>query len=986
MDKESAEVARLRRELDAAVSRINSLQQSIKVAIHGKAKDFTEISYANGPPDGCRTVTTGSEAPIIPESLNLHANKNTKFVFIPASELHATSNEDLTGGLTSPIQIEDEDDPGASPPPAKRPSKSSTPAATIKPKKTPGAKSQLAERPIQQGNVKGSASETQPENPITPYSGPGAGVCHTRAFKPTEELAAMLASAKKTGANIPLPPQPPILSAAIKGAPMHDDNVAALLKFWPHDDSVAALAQTMSDDGIEDLQAAHQLLVQQRSRRIAQAVREKGQEVEQEPLEPDETIRADGELAAILAGNPSAINVVLHLVDAHQRIRNGHSTELGRTAANLIAHRQVQNFAGLKQISKENLQKIAQSVIYDCRECENLRVKAKAAQDEAERTKKEEEARKAKERTSKAAEEERKRRAAAEKKEREDREAERSRQAATPPLDDLDNYQQDSHSDPFDVRDAKWAKRRKVELCWNCGKGDLGGDRTDLFICEVCDKCFHKPCTTWSKVIRSSAAPSSSDYEFACRNCCRNLPVRWRLYTEGDDPAPTRNRTDWGDGLVSTPPAQIPRRPGAGAGAVSAAPPPTDPRHNTLDLTQLSHAPPSGLNSTLFSAGNVIKVDRYFEWKPTPSDWDLRKTHPECGLSEPAYKNWKSTNISRRDASGTPPTLGPLTNAISLDMYVSVGSALLNFDYFKEGRTDLEINEWVKKDPSFKWVKQVSDQDLLKYLDKHFSILDHEPFLALKFPGPDQGYSTTTEDGDTNYFATSFGNFADKWLRSLKDLRQGGWDDTHRDLKQAFVNALEAQPTLFREANTYKTESHDLLISHMRAWCILRENQVNKNAQTRAQTAAVRSGERSPGPKSPGNIDKYEKQIKVLRTEVANLKQNQNTDRPITARIPASVDSKTQWYCHGCGKTYSRDGRPIPCEKQCVYFEHAEHNQDYRKGKAWPIDKTPLTWGTIESYLSKYKKEMPATGKRFIELRAKYAARKRERPADKDAA
>jgi hypothetical protein len=34
-----------------------------------------------------------------------------------------------------------------------------------------------------------------------------------------------------------------------------------------------------------------------------------------------------------------------------------------------------------------------------------------------------------------------------------------------------------------------------------------------------------------------------------------------------------------------------------------------------------------------------------------------------------------------------------------------------------------------------------------------------------------------------------------------KDLRQGGCDDTHRDLKQAFVNASEAHPTLFsREA------------------------------------------------------------------------------------------------------------------------------------------------------------------------------------------
>ena len=134
-----------------------------------------------------------------------------------------------------------------------------------------------------------------------------------------------------------------------------------------------------------------------------------------------------------------------------------------------------------------------------------------------------------------------------------------------------------------------------------------------------------------------------------------------------------------------------------------------------------------------------------------------------------------------------------------------------------------------------------------------------------------------------------------------------------------------------------------------------------------------------------------EKQIKALRTELSTLtlKQGQAPDKPITARIPASVDTKTHWYCHGCGKTYSRDTKfkgAIPCEKQCVYSEHAEHNQDYRKGKAWPIDKTPLTWGTIASYQEKYQREMPNTGKRFIELRAKYAAQKRERPNPKEEA
>ena len=151
----------------------------------------------------------------------------------------------------------------------------------------------------------------------------------------------------------------------------------------------------------------------------------------------------------------------------------------------------------------------------------------------------------------------------------------------------------------------------------------------------------------------------------------------------------------------------------------------------------------------------------------------------------------------------------------------------------------------------------MSDQDLLKHLDKHFGILDHEPFLAMKFPSPAQGYSATTEDGDTNYFAIPFSNFADKWLRSLKDLRQGGWDDTHRDLKQAFVNALETQPTLHREATTYKTESHDVLISHMRSWCITRETEITKK--------------RSNSSRNSSRIGRYQIRGQVPRTQKQQL-------------------------------------------------------------------------------------------------------------------
>jgi hypothetical protein len=61
--------------------------------------------------------------------------------------------------------------------------------------------------------------------------------------------------------------------------------------------------------------------------------------------------------------------VVLHLLKVHKRMRNVHNSALERTAANLIANPQVQNFHDLKHVSNEQLRRIAVSVIHDC--CED---------------------------------------------------------------------------------------------------------------------------------------------------------------------------------------------------------------------------------------------------------------------------------------------------------------------------------------------------------------------------------------------------------------------------------------------------------------------------------------------------------------------------------------------------------------------------------------------------------------------------------------
>jgi hypothetical protein len=382
-----------------------------------------------------------------------------------------------------------------------------------------------------------------------------------------------------------------------------------------------------------------------------------------------------------------------------------------------------------------------------------------------------------------------------------------------------------------------------------------------------------------------------------------------------------------------------------------------------------------------------MRIDPYVLWKGTlPTGWDLRKEHPEFGFSKPAYINWKTINIPRRDQAGG--RLGSLANsAISPSILGSIGSCLLRLPAFRDTKTDTEIHACVKGDPNSLWVKAIPDDELIHYLDTHFNVLDVDAFLSLRFPGPDgpEGYAPLTEDGDTNYFAVALGAFADQWLEKLSELRKGGWDENTVNLRQAFINAVEQQPTLFREATTHATTSHDILISHMRAWCYTKEGEIEKHARarraTQAKSAATGGNSSRTAPKSPSNDKKpadVNQQIKALRTELNALK---NPDRPITARIPSHINSKTQWWCHGCGKTYRRDGTPISCEAACVYEEHAEHNAGYRKGIPYPAGKYALSWGpSAEAYKQKYGKEMPLSGKKFLELRLRrQESRKRER-------
>jgi hypothetical protein len=204
------------------------------------------------------------------------------------------------------------------------------------------------------------------------------------------------------------------------------------------------------------------------------------------------------------------------------------------------------------------------------------------------------------------------------------------------------------------------------------------------------------------------------------------------------------------------------------------------------------------------------------------------------------------------------------------------------------------------------------------------------------------------------------------------------------DLRQAYINALENQPTLQNEARTYRTSSHDRLISHMRAWTQQKaaEQAAHKQRRDMVRASAApnpsaqsSSSQNKPTGTRPVKDDTLAREVKALRTEIAQLK----SQTPANQAPNPQANKPVSMLCNGCGRTYTgENGRVSPCINKCVYSEHAEHNNGYQQGQPWPSNKPPLTWGTVQGYLIKYGKEMPQIGKNYLEKRAKNQ-RKRER-------
>jgi hypothetical protein len=345
----AAEILRLRAELEAANTRYANFTNSVQISgsqsapapreIVAEISSITRAAEISGPSPNS---PKNKENP----SLNIPSSKNDERVFIASDEDERAPTQRAPTPRAPTPRAQSNKIPDALVGPEQ---------TTPRPPQCEGA-AEIAPTskavPPSGGSAKkrsAKANDTSSLDLLTSYRGAAA------VYKPGQKISqtpsGKVAELKQKGANVPFDVPQPTVGANVTGVPTHDDNVAALLKFWPHSDAVAALAQTMMEEEGENLTRAHDFLMQQRDERVAAAVRREKEEGPGKGSRDDdaeeEAIREGGELAAFIAGAPDAITVVLHLVKVHKIQRNAHNAKPESTAANLIAHPSVQRFHDL---------------------------------------------------------------------------------------------------------------------------------------------------------------------------------------------------------------------------------------------------------------------------------------------------------------------------------------------------------------------------------------------------------------------------------------------------------------------------------------------------------------------------------------------------------------------------------------------------------------------------------------------------------------
>jgi hypothetical protein len=519
--------------------------------------------------------------------------------------------------------------------------------------------------------------------------------------------------------------------------------------------------------------------------------------------------------------------------------------------------------------------------------------------------------------------------------------------------------------DDWKASDSKHDRNLPFEECWICMAKPEAERNTEDQWCHHCDQCgaaAHVGCERLQEWVEDNGKS-----RFYCKLCTRQKQAAANALTRRDqDRKGQPPHRDWsnsryvGGGAAAhrgaggmPPPATPPRQ--------QATPPRSpsgwDSRQEELALfvrelvdarvdagTRSNTEPILRLNTTTDTVDNSkfstsssntnVKINNYVMWEETGTGRPKQGT--ETGSGATAWAWFKRTNIPIRDAAvNMKGGLGLLSaNAISHTMQITLAAGMLNEAEVqpKTNMSEREIDLWVQGDREFTWFKKLSDEILIKVMDRLSSSVNPAPFFRMAIGTEIPAF----KDGDLYYPVTEFTNHADKWVSTLSELIKGGWKEGSTNLKQVFLASISSCQLVYDQAKREMHEDVLRLIATLKKWIIVQDNEIQG---AKAAKASIKNRTRTTESQQPQEADKsFEKRVRALFTSM------QSGQAPIAPGQAAGQDKThtgPMWQCQHCGNEWRDDpAKPPRCKKECVYHEH----KDFNKTEKYPKGSKPLSW------------------------------------------
>jgi hypothetical protein len=508
----------------------------------------------------------------------------------------------------------------------------------------------------------------------------------------------------------------------------------------------------------------------------------------------------------------------------------------------------------------------------------------------------------------------------------------------------------------YNLEDSHFDHSLSKTWCRVCTQGERfdipAGDC--LLFCDSCNRGTHDACERLTEYY-----DQNQDSHYLCTICQRypprglvrvdlarprSAPTRnRRVLQQQPNPAKTRRVSRW-DEEIPSPTSYRPTFPDGGQslleryGRERCALPITEAANDSLtshpaNVTDLGTGTESAAAAKKEASRTNIKIQPYVMWNEkkssTTKQSKANQINIECGSGAAQWLWFKKTNIPIRDAAiALESNLGPLAaNAISAEMRRSLAGSMVNEPEVQPtaNMTSEEIDEWLAKDPLFKWFETLKDEILITVLDRIYGVKSHEPFTRLRMEG-----HKSVKDGELYYPVTEFTDHADTWINMLLQLQQGGWNSANLNLREVFLASIQSCSLVHDEAKNSKLQNVHRLIAELKKWIVTKDNEISSAKAAKQSIMAQTSGQKNTTPKD-GEQTEVQKVLALFTQQLAagGGAKKDDQDRPT-------------FDCNICGNKYPEGGKyPPRCKKACVYAEHKDSN---KTGKPWSKGKPSLTW------------------------------------------